>query len=47
MRNPFVLCAFDSAELIVAEDQLTEISNGRRLKQKHSSTDMASFWLSP
>jgi hypothetical protein len=42
MREPFVLSAFESAELTVAEeDEVTEI-NDRRLKLKHSSTDMAS-----
>jgi hypothetical protein len=42
-----VLSAFESAELTVAEeDELTEIDNDRRLKLKHSSTDMALFWLS-
>jgi hypothetical protein len=42
-----VLSAFGSAELTLAEeDELTEIRNDRRLKLKHSSTDMASFWLS-
>jgi hypothetical protein len=47
VRDPFVLRALDSAELTVAEDDvLTEIRNDRRLKVKHSSTDMASFWLS-
>jgi hypothetical protein len=35
-----------SAELTVAEDELMEIRNDRRLKLKRSSTDMASFWLS-
>jgi hypothetical protein len=38
---------FESAELTAAEeDKLTEIRNDRRLKQKHSSRDMASVWLS-
>jgi hypothetical protein len=42
-----VLSAFESAELTVAEeDELTEIRGARRLKLKHSSSDMASFWLS-
>jgi hypothetical protein len=45
VRDPFVINAFESAELNVAEDELTEIRNNRRLKLKHSSTDMASFWL--
>jgi hypothetical protein len=46
VRDPFVLRAFESAELTVAEeDELTEIRNDRRLKLKCSSTDMASFWL--
>jgi hypothetical protein len=44
MRDLFVLNAFESAELTVAEDgELTEIRNDRRLKLKHSSRDMASF----
>jgi hypothetical protein len=46
VREPFVISAFESAELTVAEDELTEIRNNRRLKLKHSSTDTASFWLS-
>jgi hypothetical protein len=47
LRDPFVFCAFDPAELTVAEeDELTEIRNDRRLKLKYSPTDMASFWLS-
>jgi hypothetical protein len=38
---------FESAELTAAEDdKLTELRNDRQLKIKHSSTDMASFWLS-
>jgi hypothetical protein len=41
-----VLHAFISAELTVQEDELMEIRNNRRLKLKHSSTDMASFCLS-
>jgi hypothetical protein len=46
-RDPFALRALDSAELTVAEeDVLTEIRNDRRLRAKHSSTDMASFSLS-
>jgi hypothetical protein len=47
VRDPFVLSAFKSAELTVAEeDTLMDIRNDRILKLKHSSTDMASFWLS-
>jgi hypothetical protein len=47
VRDPFVLSALESAELTVAEeDGLTDIRNDRRLKLKHSPTDMASFWLS-
>jgi hypothetical protein len=45
VRDLFVLSAFESAELIVAEDELTEIRNDKRLKMKQS-TDMASFQLS-
>jgi hypothetical protein len=46
VRHPVVLSAFESAELTAAEyDELAEIRNDRRLKLKHSSTDMASFWL--
>jgi hypothetical protein len=46
VRDPFVLSAFKSAELTVAEeDELMEIRNDRRLKLKHSSCDMASFWF--
>jgi hypothetical protein len=36
----------ESVELTVAEDKLIEISNGRRMKLKHSSKDMASLWFS-
>jgi hypothetical protein len=47
MRDLFVLSVFESAEITAAEeDELTEIRNDRKLKLKHSSTDMASFWLS-
>jgi hypothetical protein len=46
VKDPFVSSVFESAELTVAEDELTEISESRRLKLKHSSTDMTSFWLS-
>jgi hypothetical protein len=47
VRDLSVLSAFESAELTVADDDdLTEIWNTRRLKLKHSSTDMPSFWLS-
>jgi hypothetical protein len=47
LRVPFVLSVFESAELAVAEEEtLMEIRNDKRLKLKHSSTDMASFWLS-
>jgi hypothetical protein len=47
VRDPFVLNAFETAELTVAEeDELTEIRDDRRLKLKHSSIDMDSFWLS-
>jgi hypothetical protein len=46
VRDLFVLSAFESAELAVAEDELTEIRNDGKLKLKHSTTDMASFWLS-
>jgi hypothetical protein len=43
----YVRHAFESVELTVAEEEeLMEIRNDRRLKLKHSSTDMASFWLS-
>jgi hypothetical protein len=35
----------NSAELTVAEDELLEIRNDRRLKLKCSSTDTASLWL--
>jgi hypothetical protein len=46
VKDPFVISAFESAELTVVEEyELKEIRNGRRLKMKHSSTDMASFWL--
>jgi hypothetical protein len=46
VRHPVVLRAFESAELTAADDdELGEIRNDRRLKLKHSSTDMASFWL--
>jgi hypothetical protein len=45
VRDPFALSAFESAELTDAEDELTEVRNNRRLKLKHSSPDMASFWL--
>jgi hypothetical protein len=45
--DPFVLNAFESAELNVAEeDELTEKRDDRRMKLKRSSTDTASFWLS-
>jgi hypothetical protein len=37
-----LLCAFETAE----STELTEIRHDRRLKLKHSSTDMASCWLS-
>jgi hypothetical protein len=47
VRDLLVLIAFELAELTVAEeDKLMEIRNERRLKLKHSSTDMPSFWLS-
>jgi hypothetical protein len=46
VRDPFVLSAFESAELAVAEDELTEIRNNRSLKLKLSSTEMVWFWLS-
>jgi hypothetical protein len=47
VKDPFVLSVFESAELIVAEeDELTEIRKDRRLKLKHSTTDVVSFWLS-
>jgi hypothetical protein len=43
VRDLFVFSAFESAKLTVAEkDELMEIRNDRRLKLKHSSTDMAS-----
>jgi hypothetical protein len=42
-----LLSAFESAELTTAEDKLMEIRNDRRLKLKHSSTDMVSFCFSP
>jgi hypothetical protein len=45
-RDPFVFSVFESAELTVAEDELTEIRDNRRLKMKDTSTDMASSWLS-
>jgi hypothetical protein len=41
VRDPFVLSAFELAELTVAEDELTEIRYERRLKLKHST-----LWLS-
>jgi hypothetical protein len=47
VKDLFVLSAFESAELTVAEDELMEIRKDRRLKLKHSSTDMASFRWSP
>jgi hypothetical protein len=48
VRDPFVLSAFESAELTVGEeDELTHIRIDIKLKPKHSSTDMASFLLSP
>jgi hypothetical protein len=41
-----MLSAFESAELTVAEEyELTEIRKDRGRKLKHSSADMASFWL--
>jgi hypothetical protein len=47
VKKPFVLTAIKSAELTVAEeDKLMEIRNDTRLKLKHSSIDMPSFWLS-
>jgi hypothetical protein len=47
VRDPFVLSAFESAQLTVAEEyEVTEVRKSRRLKLKHSSTDMVSFWLS-
>jgi hypothetical protein len=47
VKDPLVLCAFESAELIVAEvDKLTVIRKDRRLKLKLSSTYTASLWLS-
>ncbi|XP_063785805.1 zinc finger BED domain-containing protein 5-like [Pseudophryne corroboree] len=47
VRDPFVPSAYASAALSVAEeDELAEIRNDRGQKLKHSSTDMASFWLS-
>jgi hypothetical protein len=47
VRDPFVFNAFKSAVLTVAEeDGLMEIRNDRRLKLKHSSTDMATIRLS-
>jgi hypothetical protein len=46
--DPLVLNAFESAELNVAEEnELTKIRDDRKLEVKHSSIDMASFWLSP
>jgi hypothetical protein len=44
--DPFVLIAFEPAELTVAEEDMTEIRKDRSLKVKHPTTDMASFWLS-
>jgi hypothetical protein len=42
-----VLCTVESAEIAFAEeDELTEKRNDRRLKLKHSSTDMSSYCLS-
>jgi hypothetical protein len=42
-----VLRASESAELTVVErGEPMEIRNERILKQKHSSTDIAFFWLS-
>jgi hypothetical protein len=46
LRDLFVLNAFESAELTLADDALMEIRNDRRLKLKYSSTDMTPFWLS-
>jgi hypothetical protein len=40
-----MFCAVESAELTVEEDELNKIRNDRRLKLKHSSTAMTSFWL--
>jgi hypothetical protein len=42
MRGPFVLSAFEPEE----ENELTDMRNDRRLKLKHSSTDMAQIRLS-
>jgi plasmid maintenance system antidote protein VapI len=44
IKDPFVFCTFESAELTIAEAEGNK--KGRKLKLKHSSTDMASFWLS-
>jgi hypothetical protein len=41
-----VLNALKSAELTVAEDELMEIGNDRRLQLKRPSKHMAFFWLS-
>jgi hypothetical protein len=38
-----VLSVFESAELTVAEDELTKIRNDIRLKLKHSTTAIASY----
>jgi hypothetical protein len=46
VRDPFVLSEFEPAELTAAQEaELREIRKDRRLNLKHSSTDMASFWL--
>jgi hypothetical protein len=48
VRDPVVLSAFELAELTVAEeDEPKEIRKDRRLKLKHSLTDMVSFCFSP
>jgi hypothetical protein len=47
VRDLFVLGTFESTNLSVAEDdELMEIRKHGRLKLKHSSTGMGSFWLS-